>query len=213
MIRKSIRLKIVQYSANSANIKNLTEFDFFAYSTVMNYTSELSGRIGSYFISVFFEVLDKHGKTDDWDELVTKVSGVMEDRFNQIPEFVKRTKHKLAFVELDNKDVLKPEVEKHLLDHKQQLEQLQEQIQQMELTIQYQQRQLQTQQSIVGINLIYFYFSWSKYLYITIFKFYFLIISNTINRDKKKFSQQLNNNKFNFYKSNFNKFNKPYSNN
>jgi hypothetical protein len=77
---------------------------FFAYSTVINFVSELSLRRGSHFISAFFEVLDAHGNTEDWDELQRKVSKLMNERHKQVPEFVIRPQLKLAFVKLEKKD-------------------------------------------------------------------------------------------------------------
>lgn len=74
---------------------------FLAYSTIINFVSKLSTEKGSFFISVFFEVLDNFGKTDDWDELERKMIKLMKDRHDQIPVFERRSEHKFAFAKLE----------------------------------------------------------------------------------------------------------------
>jgi hypothetical protein len=72
---------------------------FFAYATLPNFVSNCSKRRGSFLISAFFEVLDKYGKTDDWDELKRKMTMLLEERYLQVPIFEKsNSKFKLAFV-------------------------------------------------------------------------------------------------------------------
>lgn len=122
---------------------------FFAYSTVINFISELSIRRGSYFMSAFFEVLDNHGKTDDWDELKRKVVKVMKERFRQIPVFESRSEFKLAFVKMEKKeDLPHQDLQIQLQQQQQQQQEFQQQLQN-QLQQQLQQMQLQLQQSLL----------------------------------------------------------------
>jgi hypothetical protein len=142
---------------------------FFSYSTVINFTAELSIRRGSYFMSAFFEVLDEHGKTEDWDELKRKVVKLMTERHKQAPEFVSRSQFKFAFVKLEKKADSMQSIEKRLQEQNEQLQQkleLQQKQQQkfqqemqlmLQQALQPKQQILQPTQTIVN-NIILLFF-------------------------------------------------------
>jgi hypothetical protein len=71
---------------------------FTVYSTLENFEAKCNLRRGSYLISTFFEVLEKYGKTHDWNELNIKVNNLMKERHLQIPSFKSSPENKLAFV-------------------------------------------------------------------------------------------------------------------
>jgi hypothetical protein len=84
---------------NPFELPNLPKNFFILYATIPNYIAGAARKIGSYFIATFFEVLRKHGKTDDWDSLLRKVVKLMEERHIQVPiNEKKNAMYKLAFV-------------------------------------------------------------------------------------------------------------------
>jgi hypothetical protein len=83
-----------EFSLSEFNLSNF----FIGYATIERFVARLDS-IGSYFISTFFEVLEKHGETDDWNELFIKVVQLMRFRHGQVPiEEKKNAEYKLAFV-------------------------------------------------------------------------------------------------------------------
>jgi hypothetical protein len=120
---------------------------FFAYSTVINFVSELSFRRGSHFMSAFFEVLNNHGKAEDWYELQRKVAKLMDERHKLVPEFVIRSKFKLAFVKLEKKvNFMQISFDKYLQEHNEKLQQIQ--LQQKQQQNDQQEMKLMLQQAL-----------------------------------------------------------------
>jgi hypothetical protein len=61
---------------------------FKAFATTENFIAGLSSTNGSHLISIFFDVLDKNGKTDEWHDLCIKVGNMMKDKgIGQVPDF------------------------------------------------------------------------------------------------------------------------------
>jgi hypothetical protein len=81
---------------NTIKFETLSDF-FFVFAAAKNF-ADYSKKYDSYLISTFFEVLDKHGKTEDWDGLQKEVVRLMEKRQYQVPIYITNAKCKLAFV-------------------------------------------------------------------------------------------------------------------
>jgi hypothetical protein len=102
-VKKGEASNIEMNKDNNDDVKKEIDFAdlsnfFFAYSTILDYEALCSYGKGSYLISTFFEVLDKHGKTDDLSSLQTRVARFMQNTHKQIPELTIRAPKKFAFV-------------------------------------------------------------------------------------------------------------------
>lgn len=95
---------MTSFSSNNTN-REFRVRDFFlgTYSMVSNFGSRRMSSLigaaskGACFLTTFFEVVENHGKFDDWDELTRKVTKVMNERYRLIPEFQNRAELKLTF--------------------------------------------------------------------------------------------------------------------
>jgi hypothetical protein len=158
VVGKTNANKRKRYKIKLAELSNF----FMAYSTSRNFIAGAHSEKGSYFMSAFFEILAKHGRTDDWNDLVIKLGNFMKTNYGQVPVFEGSPLCKFAFVKLENKNKdsmqhvekqLQKQFQEFQQQHLQKLELQQKQQFQQQTEFQ-QQMQLMLQQHLKPTELI-----------------------------------------------------------